>query len=114
MQTHAAVALAAFQFFAILQIAILRSTDMPQIGTDVFGAVLAQPLLVQRLRITVEKFEPAVVVVVDRDGPAPLVAALASRRRGRRAGGIDIIIDPQVLAAIWRIVNRENSRAVSR
>src|SRR5918995_1888487 len=87
---------------------------MPIVGSDILRAILSQLFLVQGLRMSIKELKSAMPKIVDGNIPPSLISGFAGRRRWRRTARINVVVDPQVLAVIGRVVQRVNPRAVAR
>src|SRR5215207_3064638 len=87
---------------------------MPIVDCDILAAIFSQLFLIQRLRMPIKELKSTMAEIVDGDIPTPLISGFAGRRGWRRAARINVVIDPQVLAVIWRIVKGIDPRAVAR
>src|SRR4029079_19761942 len=72
---------------------------------------VAQCFLVQRFRVPIDEFEGAATEVINRDVPAALRSGGAGRGGRRRTTWINVIVDTKILAAVGRVVERENPGA---
>ena len=84
------------------------------VDCDILAAIFSQLFLIQGLRMPIKELKSTMAKIVDGDIPTSLISGFAGRRRWRRTARINVVVDPQVLAVIRRVVQRVNPGAVAR